>query len=61
MLRIGMRRPSGSVSGEKDYPYTVRGIQLQLWHLGYLDRASVTGSVDYLTEQALSPSRAGTI
>ena len=47
-------RASGeAVSGEKDYPYTVRGIQLQLWRLGYLDRASVTGTVDYLTEQAL--------
>jgi peptidoglycan hydrolase-like protein with peptidoglycan-binding domain len=54
VLRIGMR-PSEweAVSGEKGYPYTVRGIQLQLWRLGYLDRASVTGSVDYLTEQAL--------
>jgi hypothetical protein len=54
VLRIGTR-PSEwvPVSGEKGYPYTVRGIQLQLWRLGYLDRASVTGSVDYLTEQAL--------
>jgi hypothetical protein len=54
VLRIGMR-PSEweAVSGEKGYPYTIRGIQLQLWRLGYLDRASVTGSVDYLTEQAL--------
>jgi hypothetical protein len=54
VLRIGMRPGEwAAVSGEKDYPYTVRGIQLQLWRLGYLDRASVTGSADYLTEQAL--------
>ena len=54
VLRIGMRPAEWeAVSGEKDYPYTVRGIQLQLWRLGYLDRGSVTGSVDYLTEQAL--------
>ena len=39
--------------GEKDYPYSVRGIQARLWALGYLDRAEVTGSDDYLTEQAL--------
>ena len=54
VLRIGMRPAEWqAVSGENGYPYTVRGIQLQLWRLGYLDRASVTGSVDYLTEQAL--------
>jgi hypothetical protein len=54
VLRIGMR-PSAweAVSGEKGYPYTTRGVQLQLWRLGYLDRASVTGTADYLTEQAL--------
>ena len=54
VLRIGVR-PSAwrAVSGEKGYPYTVRGIQLRLWKFGYLDRASVTGTSDYVTEQAL--------
>ncbi len=54
VLRIGVR-PSAwrAVRGEKGYPYTVRGIQLRLWKLGYLDRASVTGTTDYVTEQAL--------
>lgn len=53
-LRLGMRpddwRPE---VGENDYPYLVRGIQLRLWTLGYLDRSDVTGTLDYLTEQAL--------
>jgi hypothetical protein len=39
--------------GEKGYAYSLRGIQLRLWTLGYLDRSSVTGSLDYATEQAL--------
>ena len=47
--------PSGwrPVSGEKGYAYTLRGVQLRLWTLGYLDRSSVTGALDYVTEQAL--------
>lgn len=53
-LRIGVRpSPWRATRGEKDYAYTVRGVQLRLWTLGFLDRASVTGSVDYETEQAL--------
>ena len=40
-------------TGENDYPYVVRGIQLRLVDLGYLARADVTGSDSYLTEQAL--------
>jgi hypothetical protein len=54
VTRIGAR-PSQwrATSGEKDYSYTVRGVQLRLWMLGFLDRASVTGSPDYLFEQAL--------
>lgn len=54
VLRIGVR-PSAwrAVSGEKGYVYSVRGIQLRLWKLGYLDHASVTGTSDYVTEQAL--------
>ena len=53
-LRLGMRpddwRPE---IGENDYPYLVRGVQRRLWTLGYLDRSDVTGTLDYLTEQAL--------
>jgi hypothetical protein len=53
-LRIGTRpSPWRAHPGEKGYAYTVRGVQLRLWLLGYLDRASVTGSIDYATEQAL--------
>jgi hypothetical protein len=39
--------------GEKNYAYAVRGVQLRLAALGYLDRSDVTGSDDYLTDQAL--------
>ena len=39
--------------GEQDYLYSVRGVQLRLWSLGYLDRSSVTGALDYETSQAL--------
>ena len=53
-LRVGVRpSPWRATPGEKGYTYTVRGVQLRLWTLGFLDRASVTGSVDYQTEQAL--------
>ena len=41
-------------AGEKGYAYSIRGIQLRLETLGYLDRSSATGSLDYLTEQALT-------
>ena len=54
VVRIGVR--PGLVrleQGEKDYPYAVRGVQLRLAKLGYLDRSDVTGADDYLTEQAL--------
>lgn len=40
-------------SGEKGYPWSIRGVQLRLVTLGYLDRSSVTGSLDYLTGEAL--------
>jgi len=40
-------------TGEKNYTYAVRGVQLRLAALGYLDRSDVTGSDDYLTDQAL--------
>jgi L,D-transpeptidase catalytic domain/Putative peptidoglycan binding domain len=40
-------------TGEKEYAYVVRGVQLRLAALGYLDRSDVTGETTYLTEQAL--------
>lgn len=53
-VRLGMRPDAWRAeTGENDYRYVVRGIQLRLWTLGYLDRRDVTGSLDYLTEQAL--------
>jgi len=53
-VRLGVRpgRWRGEV-GENGYRYEVRGVQLRLWTLGYLDRSDVTGSADYLTQQAL--------
>lgn len=53
-LAVGVRPGAwqGTV-GENGYPYAVRGVQLRLFTLGYLGRTSVTGSVDYETEQAL--------
>ena len=39
--------------GEKEYLYSVRGLQLRLATLGYLDRSDVSGSLDYVTSQAL--------
>jgi lipoprotein-anchoring transpeptidase ErfK/SrfK len=40
-------------TGEKGFVYSVRGVQLRMYQLGYLARASVTGRLDYLTSQAL--------
>jgi hypothetical protein len=42
-----------AATGEKDYLYVVRGVQLRLWRLGYLDRTDVSGTLDYSTQQAL--------
>jgi hypothetical protein len=39
--------------GEQGYPFSVRGVQLRLWSIGYLDRADVSGELDYATSQAL--------
>lgn len=52
--RLGVR-PGGwrAETGEKNYAWVVRGMQLRLAALGYLDRSDVTGQPDYLTEQAL--------
>jgi L,D-transpeptidase catalytic domain/Sporulation and spore germination/Putative peptidoglycan binding domain len=53
-LRLGVRPGTWRAeTGENDYPYVVRGLQLRLAALGFLDRSDVTGSADYLTEQAL--------
>ena len=54
ILRLGVRPgPWTAETGEKAYLYSWRGVQARLWALGYLERAEVTGSADYLTEQAL--------
>jgi hypothetical protein len=53
-LRLGMRPGTWRAeTGEHDYFYVVRGVQLRLAALGYLDRSDVSGASDYLTEQAL--------
>ena len=53
-LRLGIRPVAWRAeTGENDYPYVTRGVQLRLAALGYLDPGDVTGSADYLTEQAL--------
>jgi hypothetical protein len=53
-LRLGVRPGDWRAErGENDYFYSVRGAQLRLAALGYLDPSEVTGSLDYLTEQAL--------
>jgi L,D-transpeptidase catalytic domain/Putative peptidoglycan binding domain/Sporulation and spore germination len=39
--------------GEKGYVFSLRGVQLRLATLGFLDRSSVSGSLDYVTQQAL--------
>jgi hypothetical protein len=39
--------------GEQGYPFSVRGVQLRLSTLGYLDRSDVSGRMDYVTSQAL--------
>ena len=53
-LRLGVRPGTWRAeTGENDYLYVVRGLQLRLAALGYLDRSDVSGTSDYLTEQAL--------
>jgi L,D-transpeptidase-like protein/sporulation and spore germination protein/putative peptidoglycan binding protein len=53
-LRLGVRPGTWRAeTGENDYFYVVRGVQLRLAALGYLDRSDVSGASDYLTEQAL--------
>lgn len=53
-LRVGTWPARWRVErGENGYPWSVRGLQLRLATLGYLDPGAVTGSLDYLTEEAL--------
>jgi hypothetical protein len=53
-LRLGVRPGAWRAeTGENDYQYLTRGVQLRLAALGYLDARDVTGAADYLTEQAL--------
>ena len=53
-VRLGVRPGVWHAeTGENHYPYVIRGLQLRLARLGYLDRADITGTDDYLTEQAL--------
>jgi hypothetical protein len=54
LQRLGVRPGAWrSEVGEDDYAYDVRGVQRQLALLGYLTPSDVTGSLDYLTGQAL--------
>jgi L,D-transpeptidase catalytic domain/Sporulation and spore germination len=54
VLRLGVRPGTWRERrGEKGYPYSVRGVQLRMFQLGYLSRAQVTGTLDYSTSQAL--------
>ncbi len=69
VLRLGVRPGAWrGREGEKGYVYSVRGVQLRLWQLGYLSRADVNGSLDYATSHSLTAfqgweglSRTGTL
>jgi hypothetical protein len=53
-LRLGVRPGTWRERrGEKGYVYSVRGVQLRMFQIGYLSRAQVTGAFDYATSQAL--------
>jgi hypothetical protein len=53
-VRLGARpAPQGFRDGEQGYAYSVRGIQLRLAALGYLDPGDVTGSFHSRTSHAL--------
>ena len=53
-LRLGVRPGAQRLAeGEQGYGYSVRGIQVRLWTIGFLQRSDVTGSLDYRTSQAL--------
>jgi len=53
-LRLGMRQGAWQPEhGEQGYLFDVRGVQLRLFVLGFLDRSALTGTLDYATSQAL--------
>ncbi|MCS7006758.1 MAG: L,D-transpeptidase family protein [Thermoleophilia bacterium] len=53
-LRLGSRPGMPRLQeGEEGYPYSVRGVQLRLATIGFLDPSDVTGTLDYRTSQAL--------
>jgi lipoprotein-anchoring transpeptidase ErfK/SrfK len=53
-VRLGVRPGDWAAeTGEQHYLYSIRGVQQRLAELGYLDASEVSGSPDYLTEQAL--------
>ena len=59
-LRLGVRPGSWRAeTGENDYPYVIRGLQLRLAALGYLDRSDVTGSPTTSPSRRSLRSRAG--
>ena len=54
MLRLGVRPGTWrGETGENDYLYARRGVELRLATLGYLDRSDVGAADDYLADQAL--------
>jgi hypothetical protein len=53
-LRLGIRPgPQRLAEGEQGYDYSVRGVQLRLATIGFLNQSDVTGTLDYRTSQAL--------
>jgi hypothetical protein len=53
-LRLGVRPGTWRERrGEKGYVYSLRGVQLRMFQLGWLSRDQVTGTFDYATGQAL--------
>ena len=54
MLSLGVRPGAWhGETGENDYLYARRGLELRLASLGYLDRSDVGAADDYLTDQAV--------
>ncbi|MGH3127708.1 MAG: L,D-transpeptidase family protein [Gaiellaceae bacterium] len=54
MLRLGVRPGAWrGESGENDYLYARRGVELRLAALGYLEGSDVGAADDYLSDQAL--------
>ena len=54
MLRLGVRPGAWRAeTGENDYLYATRGVEVRLASLGYLDTSDVGAADDYLADQAL--------